>query len=287
MIKICGEFLVYNLTEINALEFYRLGIIFCCEHVSSRIGQFLCINCKSSLFDSREAFGLTFKELSWFLKSDELNVKEEELVNFIQEWSMENTITDSELGELMQWSKIKRMPPRVCLAIGGWTTTPTNTVEVYNYLSNTWSISFSLPINSAYHGAAEIEETLYIAGGFAEQPVGYMLDCLHSFNMSTMVWKELSSMLTKRCYIATSVLDGKLFALGGHDGFDRLKTVEMYDPKINMWTEMPSMLQKRSDFCVAVFHGKIFAIGGFDGQVYTPLLKILNCLITFLIFRRF
>ena len=70
----------------------------------------------------------------------------------------------------------------------------------------------------------------------------------------------------KRCYIATTVFDGKIFALGGHDGSSRLKTVEMYDPSSNMWTEMPSMKQRRSDFGATVHDGKLFAVGGFDGQ---------------------
>merc|ERR1712179_83965 len=72
--------------------------------------------------------------------------------------------------------------------------------------------------------------------------------------------------MSKRCYFATTVFDGKIFALGGHDGSNRLKTVEMYDPSSNMWTEMPSMNRRRSDFGATVLEGKIFAVGGFDGQ---------------------
>ena len=104
----------------------------------------------------------------------------------------------------------------------------------------------------------EIEDNLYIVGGFAGEQVGY-LDRLHCLNMSTMVWMEMSPMMSKRCYIVTATLDEKLYVLGGHEGSSRLQTVEMYDPKTNMWTEMPSMLQRRSDFGVAVFEGKIFA----------------------------
>ena len=73
-------------------------------------------------------------------------------------------------------------------------------------------------------------------------------------------------MMSKRCYIATVVFDGKIFALGGHDGTIGLKTVEMYDPNTNMWTEMPSMNHRRSDFGATVLEGKLFAVGGFDGQ---------------------
>jgi kelch-like protein 10 len=109
-------------------------------------------------------------------------------------------------------------------------------MEVYNDLSSTWSIStIKLPNDRAYHGAVEIEDNLYIAGGYAGAQVGFV-DSLHCLNMSTMVWMEMSPMMTKRCFNATATLDGKLYALGGNDGSNRLQSVEMYDPKTNMWT---------------------------------------------------
>ena len=193
-------------------------------------------------------------------------MKEEELHKFIQVWAEANSFTKSQLQDIIKWIPHKRRPAKVVLSVGGWSSNPTDTMEVYDDLSSTWTISsIKLPIDSAYHGAVEMEDNLYIAGGFAGEQVGY-LDRLHCLNMSTMVWMEMSPMMSKRCYIATATLDGKLYAIGGHDGSSRLQTVEMYDPKSNMWTEMPSMLQRRSDFGVAVFEGKIFAIGGFDGQ---------------------
>ena len=63
-------------------------------------------------------------------------------------------------------------------------------------------------------------------------------------------WTELSFMLSKRCYVATTIFQSRcvhctafrefipimysfiqrLVALGGHDGITRLKSAEIYDP---------------------------------------------------------
>jgi hypothetical protein len=264
LVKICGDFLISTLTERNALRLFRISVKHCCMHVSSSISKFICLNFKSFIADG-QAVDLTMEELSVFIKIEELQMKEEELHKFIQVWADANSFTKSQLQDIIKWIPLKRRPAKVVLSVGGWSSHSNDTMEVYDDLSSTWSISsIKLPIDSAHHGAVEIEDNLYIAGGYS-RVFGY-LDRLHCLNMSTMVWMEMSPMMSKRCFIATATLGGKLYALGGQDGSSSLQTVEMYDPKTNMWTEMPSMLQRRSSFGVVVFEGKIFAIGGFDGQ---------------------
>merc|ERR1719383_1464131 len=73
-------------------------------------------------------------------------------------------------------------------------------------------------------------------------------------------------MAYRRCYVSTVVLDGRLVALGGHDGIDRHSSVEAYDPVSMSWSVLTSMIFPRSDFAVVVFQRKIYAIGGFSGQ---------------------
>ena len=143
---------------------------------------------------------------------------------------------------IMHSIPLKRIPAKVVLATGGWSLQPTDVIENFNYLTNSWSIDhMKLLINSAFHEVVELEGKLYVVGGYDGQQY---LDSLYCFDMSIMLWEEMSSIMSKRCYFATTVFDGKIFALGGHDGSRRLKTVEIYDPSSNMWTEMPSMKHK-------------------------------------------
>ena len=181
MVKVCGEFLISTLTEKNALRIFRISVNHCCKHVSSSISKFICLNFKSFIATG-EALDFKMEELSDFVIHEELQMKEEELHKFIQVWAEANSFTESQLQDIIKWIPLKRRPAKVVVSVGGWSSNPTDTIEVYDDLSRTWSISsIKLPIDSAYHGAVEMEDNLYIAGGFAGEQVGY-LDRLHCLN---------------------------------------------------------------------------------------------------------
>jgi len=82
-------------------------------------------------------------------------------------------------------------------------------------------------------------------------------------------------MLDRRCYVGTALLDGRIVAVGGHDGRVRHRSVEEYDPGTNQWNLLPSLNSPRSDLAVVNYQGKIYAIGGFSGQVITITLLYL------------
>lgn len=61
------------------------------------------------------------------------------------------------------------------------------------------------------------------------------------------------------------VCSGYLYAVGGHDGVNYLKTVERYDPERNEWTYVASMGARRGGVGVAALYGRLYATGGYDG----------------------
>jgi kelch-like protein 18 len=72
--------------------------------------------------------------------------------------------------------------------------------------------------------------------------------------------------------------DGRIFAIGGYDGSNRLATVEAYTPSTNSWATVASIPTARDGLAAVVSaDGRIFAIGGYDGrnelttaEAYTP-----------------
>ena len=58
------------------------------------------------------------------------------------------------------------------------------------------------------------------------------------------------------------VLDGKIYAMGGHDGAGRLNTVEVYDPQADSWQRVASMPRGLRYHAAAVMGGKIYVTGG-------------------------
>ena len=91
----------------------------------------------------------------------------------------------------------------------------------------------------------------------------------NSLMLSTLQWPQKADMPTARSCFSTSVVDAKIFAIGGRVLLERdefgdteLSTVEMYDPETDTWERKANMPTARSGVSVSVVDGKIYAIGG-------------------------
>ena len=78
-----------------------------------------------------------------------------------------------------------------------------------------------------------------------------------------------------------AVLDNCIYALGGHDGPDIRRTVEVYDAAKNEWTAVSSMKMCRRNAGAVAVNGLIYVVGGDDGttnlnsmEVYDPRLDM-------------
>lgn len=60
----------------------------------------------------------------------------------------------------------------------------------------------------------------------------------------------------KMCCTGVGVLEGPLYAVGGHDGWSYLNTVERWDPHTRQWSYVAPMSTQRSTVGVAVLNGK-------------------------------
>ena len=78
------------------------------------------------------------------------------------------------------------------------------------------------------------------------------------------IWITRADMPTPRWGHSASVVDGKIYAIGGGQSpFGALKlAVEVYDPATNTWTKKADMPTGRCFLSTSVVDGKIYAIGG-------------------------
>ena len=79
-------------------------------------------------------------------------------------------------------------------------------------------------------------------------------------------WKTKSPMPTGRSYLAATVMDGKIYAIGGYGGHNGsyLSTVEQYDPSTDSWQTLADMHTERYWLAAAAVNGRIHAIGGYN-----------------------
>jgi len=86
-------------------------------------------------------------------------------------------------------------------------------------------------------------------------------------------WVSKADMSTARLYLSTSVVNGKIYAIGGASRAQPavgISTVEEYDPTTDTWTTKTDMPTPRWGLSTSVVNGNIYAIGGAEGHPGSP-----------------
>lgn len=79
------------------------------------------------------------------------------------------------------------------------------------------------------------------------------------YNPSLDTWTQVAEMSERRLGVSVAELDGKLYAIGGHNMIDTLKSVETYEPSNGVWTPVADMhLCRAFAGKIIIFLKKIF-----------------------------
>jgi len=99
------------------------------------------------------------------------------------------------------------------------------------------------------------------------------------YDPHTNKWTPCAPMSKRRGGVGVGVVNGCLYALGGHDApasnpnASRFDCVERYDPKTDTWTMVAPMSVPRDAVGVCVLGDRLMAVGGYDGQQYLTLVE--------------
>jgi N-acetylneuraminic acid mutarotase len=102
------------------------------------------------------------------------------------------------------------------------------------------------------------------------------IDTYTSLNKNNLINLNKTFNNTRRKF-TTSVVDGKIYCIGGYTGSIYQQTNEMYDPAANTWTTKTNMTTGREALTSSVVDGKIYCIGGYNGsalqtnEMYDPI----------------
>jgi len=120
-----------------------------------------------------------------------------------------------------------------------------------------------------------------------EQRIPELVSTVEIYDPATDSWTRGSDMPTARAGLSTSVVNGKIYAIGGDVQFligsSGSPFLEIYDPTTDGWTKGSDMLTARMGLSTSVVDGKIHAIGGEGGaginvnslatvERYTPII---------------
>ena len=74
---------------------------------------------------------------------------------------------------------------------------------------------------------------------------GDSLSTVEAYKPSIGRWVPTEAMSTVRSRVGVASLHGRLYAIGGYNGNERLATVEAYDSSTEKWSMVASMSRKR------------------------------------------
>src|SRR5437660_366176 len=78
-------------------------------------------------------------------------------------------------------------------------------------------------------------------------------------------WQTRAPMPVSRQELATGVLNGKVYVVGGRAG-PSTDALEVYNPQTNTWSTLAPMPTARSGFAAAIVNNELWVFGGEDPQ---------------------
>jgi N-acetylneuraminic acid mutarotase len=127
-----------------------------------------------------------------------------------------------------------------------------------------WHHITTFPVSNFSFSLNERDGNLYIIGGENFEPDWHTLDDVWIYNIETDTLKSGAQMPAPRGFPPGTLLDGKIYAIGGHitPRQTATKTVEVYDIENNSWDTCASIPTPRLWHAACVLDGKIYVLGG-------------------------
>ncbi|XP_062200348.1 F-box/kelch-repeat protein At1g22040-like [Phragmites australis] len=117
---------------------------------------------------------------------------------------------------------------------------------------------------------------LYVLGGLSRASA---MKCVWRYDPFVNSWLEVSSMSTGRAFCKTSLLNNKLYVVGGvskgKNGLTPLQSAEVFDPATGVWADVPNMTFSKVQALPTAFLAELLkpiAIGmtSYKGKLYVP-----------------
>jgi len=141
------------------------------------------------------------------------------------------------------------------------------TVEEYDPVTDTWTRKADMPTPRTRSSAGVVDGKIYVFGGGTGGGSSYpTVSTVEAYDPATDTWTRQADMPTARELLTTSVVGGKVYAIGGQrqDSVSQgvYSTVEMYDPITDTWTKKADTPLPRKVHSACVLNDIIYVFGG-------------------------
>jgi len=158
---------------------------------------------------------------------------------------------------------------------GPYPSTPTGETWRYNAGADTWTRLPSIPTIGGAGAAVLLGRTLHYFGGcLADRVTNTAQHWTLDLDVPGATWKAAAPMPVAVDHVAGLALNGKIYAVGGEIGHDKLHNqqslVQVYDPATNTWTRVASLPRPKSHAESSTFlmDGRILSAAGQNDDAY-------------------
>lgn len=152
--------------------------------------------------------------------------------------------------------------------LGGFNGSYLNTVRMLDTTTGIWYPKPPMPTSRSSLTAAVVGHKIFAIGG--EVATNVPTGVVEAYDLDLHAWDPptYTSLNTPRAHLASGVMNGRIYAIGGIINATVQAANEEYDPLLNTWTPKAPMLTPRSHLAAAVLNGRIYTIGGWSVPVY-------------------
>ena len=132
-----------------------------------------------------------------------------------------------------------------------------------------------------YPCAATVDGIVYVFGGFSTILASGAQSTCEAYDPATDKWitPDLSGVLTGRGGASASVVDGKVYVIGGSDiNSISINSVQVLDPVAGEWNTLKTTgaMTARNRHAAGVIDGKIYILGGAQAGNYLTKVEVLD-----------
>jgi N-acetylneuraminic acid mutarotase len=141
----------------------------------------------------------------------------------------------------------------------------TGLLQAFDPERGTWEDLATMPDVASHAGAAVVDGSIYVVGGFVANVHAGAMDRVFRYDIAADAWEALAPLRVPRGSPAVVALDGRIHAVSGRNGDGLVGAHEVYDPATDRWSEAAPLPVPRDHKGIGVAGGRIHVFGGRTG----------------------
>jgi len=268
--QLCCDFLEKQIDSHNCIGIRKFAALHFCKTFLEKIDKYIIKNFMDVVL-GEEFASLPLDVLKSIISSKTLNVDGEERVyESVLKW-IKSDIEHRQchLKELLECVKLPLVPVQYIM----------NNVDNEPLVKRSLSCRDLLdeaknyllqPENHAvmrsYRTIPRLSTTGLLFAIAGKQTGEVITDKCECFSIYEGKWAPIAPLTVNRQQLGVCELNGKIFAMAGSDGQNRLNSVEVYWEDTNCWKAATPLHNGRSGLVAASLGDAVYAIGGYDGN---------------------